>query len=106
MELQTLILVIILGLAAYRVTRFLLFDTLIEGVRNSFYTFLANRRRPAILWSKLLELTTCTWCAGVWVTTGLYLLWINYDWSHAPILIAAIAAIQGLTHAFEPGDDE
>lgn len=105
MELSTLILVAVIGLASYRVTRFLLFDTLIEGTRNHWYTFASNRRRPALLWNKLLDLTTCTWCSGVWISAGLYLGWINYDWTHTPIIIAAIAGLQGLLHAYEPGDE-
>lgn len=110
MELTQLILIAVLGLASYRATRFLLFDTLIEGIRSRWYTFLVNRRRPAIFWQKLLDLTTCTWCSGWWITTLIYSLFIKTaPWNfgiYEAVTLLAIAGVQGLVHAFEPGDED
>src|SRR6202008_3284018 len=55
--------VIVLGLAAYRVTRFLVIDTLLEPARSNFHSML--ERRNGILWAKVYDLVSCTWCVGV-----------------------------------------
>lgn len=97
----------ILGFAAFRITRFLVIDTLIDGLRAKFHTFLANRRgKLQFLAQKALELTSCTWCAGFWVSLLLYSLYVwhnpldftRFDW----INTAAVAGVQGLLHAYEP----
>lgn len=100
---------LLVGAASYRTTRFLLFDTLIDGIRNKFYTFVANRTKPALLWNKLLDLTTCSWCAGFWVTLTLYSLFIqtsphNFG-VYEIITVLAATAVQGSIHAYEPGDE-
>lgn len=101
---------VVLALAAYRITRFLVIDSLIEGLRAKFYVFLSNRQgKLRAIWQKLLELSSCTWCCGAWVSLALYsvYLWTSpldfgrMDW----ISVFAIAGIQGLLHAFEPGDE-
>jgi hypothetical protein len=101
---------IILSLAAFRLTRFFVIDTLSEGVRLKVHNFFINRSQKngklSWLWEKLYELTSCTWCAGFWVTLGLFTAYVwnepwdfsRYDW----ISVFAIAGIQGFIHAIEP----
>lgn len=104
---------IILALASYRLTRFVVIDTLIEGIRARIYSFLINRAGKEgplkLVWLKLYELTSCTWCAGFWVSAGLYTLyqWENpLDFSRLDaIAIFAIAGVQGMIHALEPDDE-
>lgn len=108
---------VILSVAAYRITRFFLFDSLIGHSRQKYYVFLGNQsmdfsgsKFKRFLAHKLLELSSCSWCLGVWVSAGLY--WL-YTWT-APqywgrmgyITVAAIAGFQGMIHAYEPSDDE
>lgn len=104
---------IILALASYRLTRFLVIDTLIAGTRNKFHSILINRaQKNGILqkiWEKFYELTSCTWCLGFWVSLALY--WA-YTWNspanwnqNSIISILAIAGIQGMIHALEPDDE-
>lgn len=110
LELVTLL---ILAFAAFRITRLAVIDTIFEGFRAKFHTFLVNIRPKegkiskffAFLAHKALELTSCTWCFGVWVSFFLYWVfsWISpanfsrLDW----INVAAIAGIQGLLHSWE-----
>lgn len=104
-----ILIVLVLGLAGFRITRALLFDTWIEGTRHRFYAFLVNRKRPAILWQKLLDLTTCTWCAGFWVSLTLTALYLRtYPWQFTIeqwISTFAVAAVQALLHVFEPDEE-
>lgn len=101
---------IILALASYRATRFLVIDTLLEGLRSRFHTFLINRTQKEgplkLVWLKAYELTSCTWCTGFWVSAGLYALWLNdYYYSRTVIIALAIAGVQGMIHALEPDDE-
>lgn len=105
--------IVILALASYRLTRFLVIDTLITGIRNKFHAVLINKAQKdgklKRVWEKLYDLTSCTWCAGFWVSVALY--WA-YTWTSPAywdqksiIAIFAIAGIQGFLHALEPGDE-
>ena len=101
---------LLLGFASYRITRFLVIDTLIENVRNRFHTFLANRRgRLKIIPHKFLDGISCTWCLGFWVSLVVYSLYLwncpvdfdQVDWLN----VFAVAGVQGILHALEPDND-
>lgn len=100
---------VVLALAAYRITRFLIIDSLTEGLRNTFHVWLTNRTKLKFVFEKIYELTSCTFCAGWWVSLALYSLFLwSAPWSFGRldwISVFAIAAIQSLLHAFEPGDE-
>lgn len=99
---------ILLTFAIFRLTRFFLFDTIIEGSRLRWYTFLANRKHFKFLSDKLTELTSCSWCFGVhvsYIVLGLYLH--LYPWNFGVrgwLTVAGLAGAAGLLHAFEPED--
>lgn len=104
---------VVLALASYRITRFLVIDTLIAGIRNKFHGVLINKAqkqsklRP--VWEKMYDLSSCTWCFGFWVSFILYWLFVwnsPADWNQLDVInVFAIAGIQGILHAFEPGDE-
>lgn len=101
---------LILSLAAYRITRFLVIDNLFDGARNKIYAFLANKTgRLQVVWHKLLDLLSCTWCLGFWISLILYSIYIGanpFDFTRIDwINVFAVAGIQGLAHAFEPNED-
>lgn len=57
-------LLILLSLVVYRVTRFVLRDTLIETQRDWVYGKLLDPPKP---WSdKLFELLSCPYCLSIW----------------------------------------
>jgi hypothetical protein len=99
--------VLILGLAAYRITRLLVIDELLEPGRSKFHAML--ERRNGLLWAKLYDLVSCTWCVGVYVSLLIYAvyLWnLFIDWTRVDWLSAiAVAGVQGMLHAIEPDDE-
>lgn len=104
MTLATLATVIVLGLAAYRVTRFLVIDSLLEPGRTKFHDAVGSRNGR--IWAKFHELISCTWCIGVYVSIGVYALFVGdlfIDWTRTDFLSAiAVAGVQGMLHAVEP----
>lgn len=67
-----LTIIVVLSLVTYRVTRFFLSDTLLEGIRLKFHGLLLDprKREPGLLRMKLYELTMCPFCFSVWVAAG------------------------------------
>jgi len=98
--------VVILGFAAYRVTRLLVIDSLLEPGRSKFHD--AVERRNGLVWDKIYDLVSCTWCVGVYVSFIIYAVylwdlfvhWTRVDWLSA----IAIAGVQGMLHAVEPDE--
>jgi len=96
---------IVLALASYRITRFLVRDSLIGfgpdsgsamSVRvDRFAYFSTTDAGPdgtdrSWLRGKIGDLLTCMWCLGFWVSAAVYLVWIGTapvlepaDWSRA-----------------------
>jgi hypothetical protein len=104
-----LLTLVLLALAAYRITRLIVIDSIFDEVRDWIDRKVGDlvtdkvtgqyRRRVVI--EKIQTLLGCTWCVGVWVSLGIYWLWAGeFDF----IPVAAVAGLQGLLHAFEPGE--
>lgn len=100
---------VVLAFAAFRMTRFLLFDTLIDEPRDWMYRRIAGGNKFRYLREKLLDLTSCSWCAGVWICLALYSIYVvafpweftRYNW----LSLLGIAGAQGMLHSYEPSDD-
>jgi len=60
-------LIAVLSLVTYRVTRFFITDSLIEAPRASIYGWLLAGRGLRL---KVYELLTCPFCFSVWVAAG------------------------------------
>lgn len=107
-QIPSLLVLIVLSLATYRVTRFLLFDSFLEEPRSAFHRKIVEKQ--GYFWEKLWELTTCSWCLGFWVALLTYSLYIwsnptdfnQHDW----IAVFAVAGGAGLLHAFEPDPED
>lgn len=63
-------LLIVLALACYRVTRFVIRDTLLDGGRDRVHHWLLTRRWKGVN-VKLYELITCPFCLSIWVAAGM-----------------------------------
>ena len=63
-----LVLVIILSAVVYRVSRFIILDSLVDGTRDRFADFL--ERHPGLFWTKIGELMRCPYCITIWVAAG------------------------------------
>lgn len=101
---------LILGFASYRATRFVVLDTLPEKLRQRFFLWLVNRKRLPRLSEKVLELFSCTFCAGAWITliiASLYFKELPWAFTTNEWLSAiGIAGVQAFIHTVEPeGDD-
>ena len=91
---QLLTLVIVLGLVTYRVSRFIVLDTLIEGWRDVFHSWLL--RKPKLWRVKLEELLGCPFCVSIWVSAGAVAL---TDWQTSvplPVWVWLGAAVVAL----------
>lgn len=62
-------LIAILSLIVYRVSRFVILDSLIEGTRDKITDFL-ERRSGKLVYAKLLDLLGCPFCITIWVSAG------------------------------------
>ena len=99
--------VLILGIASYRITRFLVIDSLLEPGRAKFHAKLETK--SGLMWTKLYDLISCTWCAGWWISLVVYATykgnffidWTRLDWLSA----IAVAGVQGMLHAVEPDEE-
>src|SRR6266436_5308427 len=98
---MTLLILLILTLASFRITRFIVIDTLPARLRDKFHNFLLAHKL-----NTLYELTSCTWCSSVWISFFVYWLyrWTRPDyWGRLGWLeFLAVAALAGVLQAFEP----
>lgn len=112
MVLVALVPLIVLAFASYRITRFIVVDDLSEGVREKVHLFLIKKEqkegRLKFFWTKLYQLTSCTYCTGFWVTAALY---ATYAWDKGYsvgahiINLFAVTGLQALLHSWEGGED-
>lgn len=97
---------IVLGFCSYRITRFIVIDTLIQTPRQRFHVWLANRQKAKAFFGSILELTSCAFCMGFWVSVAVFAIykgnlfvdWTRFDWLSA----IAVAGEQALIQAIEP----
>lgn len=110
---MTLLTLIILAFASFRITRLALFDTIFDNARTKFHTWLTSDERLLnsrwwFFYNKIYEVTSCSWCFGVYSSLFVFSLYFAaWPWElgrQGWIQFAAVAGIQGLLHAFEPGD--
>lgn len=107
---MTLLTLIILAFASFRITRLALFDTILEGTRLKFHIWLTSDEKAGnLLWSKIYEATSCSWCFGVYVSLLVFSVyfWVwPWDFAHQQwIEFIAVAGMQGYLHAYDPGEE-
>lgn len=91
---MTLLEFVILGLATYRITRFVLVDALFEGTRNRIW-----KRYPVS--TKIGYLFTCPWCMSFWVGSFVVLSAMIITELVVVYAVFAVSAIAGLLTAYE-----
>lgn len=104
-------LILIGALVTWRVTRFIVADDLIEGVRAKVIDFV-QPRRPLhkgrdFLFGKAYTLITCPWCVSIYVSAGFLLLsrWLVVDSIPVPVWTwLAVGALSILPYQFADGD--
>lgn len=110
----SLAIVVVLGFAAFRVTRVATADSITQPWRELLYRFAWDADHPVVnhglgivepapragwrTW--FYELMTCPWCLGVWVSIGVYTLWRwGGDVGLAVVAVAGVAGVQGFIAA-------
>lgn len=83
--------IIVLSLVTYRVTRFLLLDSLIEVTRDRVYTWLETH--PNRFTMKLVELIRCPYCITIWVAAGAVVATIMFTDASVPMPVFAWLAV-------------
>lgn len=66
---EIVMLTVILGAVTYRVGRFIVLDTMIDGTRDKFIGWLEARSNK-LAYAKIMELFGCPFCITVWVAAG------------------------------------
>lgn len=61
-------LLVVLSAVVYRVTRFIIEDTLLDGPREKLLTWLEEH--PGFMNDKLYVLIECPFCVSIWVSAG------------------------------------
>lgn len=94
MLLPTLYEFLLLGLASYRLTHFIVFDRLGYALRSPFVTK-DDRPRGHGIRRKIGEGISCYWCTGIWVSSLLYTgFWLFPGWMRPTIVVLAVAGLQ------------
>ncbi|MFF3730203.1 DUF1360 domain-containing protein [Streptomyces sp. NPDC002476] len=81
----------VLALAGYRATQLVVWDTILERLRERAHDWLAARPTAATR-AAAITLITCTYCAGWWLSGAIlatYLL-ASGQWHQAPLLVHGI----------------
>lgn len=91
---MTLLEFLILGLATYRITRFVTTDTLFEPLRNKIW-----KRFP--LNTRIGYLFTCNWCMSFWVGSVVIFSAMIITELVFVYAVFAVSAIAGLLTAYE-----
>lgn len=98
-------LLVLLGLATWRVTRFALYDALIDTPRNRVHAWLLTRRHATAVTVKIHELITCPWCLSVWVAA--VAVAVADGWASIPLpafMWLAVAAVAVIVHVLVEAD--
>lgn len=105
---------VLVALAAYRVTRFFVFDSLMGfnlESRSKMSRWLdvrsynsdgSDRDDRSWLWLKTVDLLVCPFCLGFWITFGIWAaVYYGPSWVLVPVAVFALAGVQTLLNATE-----
>ncbi|RIW30202.1 DUF1360 domain-containing protein [Bacillus salacetis] len=99
----TLLQLIIMGLAVFRLTHLIVYDKITEFLRSPFFDEVEEKDERGKLEVYLVpkqtlirgwigELLSCYWCTGIWAAGGLYALFIFLPAVANPLLVILAAA--------------
>lgn len=99
---------LVVGLAAFRITRLIVFDKIMEPLRRPFFSEIEEKDEEGNIEIYLVpkktgirswigELLSCYWCTGFWVSLCLTLLYMTHTlFGEIFIFVFAVAAIGSL----------
>ncbi|MFP5110954.1 DUF1360 domain-containing protein [Bacillaceae bacterium C204] len=104
----TLLNLLLLSLASFRLTRLIVFDKITEFIRVPFFNEIKEETEDGEIEVYYLpkekglkkffgELLSCYWCTGIWTTTGIISISLLYpDFSFPIILILGVAGFASI----------
>jgi Protein of unknown function (DUF1360) len=104
----TLLNLLILSLACFRLTRLFVFDKITEFIREPFFKEIKEKNeygeievyyvpKEKGLKKFIGELLSCYWCTGIWASAGIVGLALLFpNWSFPFILILAVAGLASI----------
>jgi hypothetical protein len=104
----TLLNLLLLSLASFRLTRLLIFDKITEFIRAPFFDEIKEENvggevevyyvpKKTGIKKFFGELLSCYWCTGIWASAGIVSLFLtSANFSTAIILILAIAGLASI----------
>ncbi len=99
---------LILGLASYRATQLVVWDTIGEGPRARLELWHAHKHTS---WFRtfLRQLVSCTYCAGWWLSMAATLTYLTAisAWGNSPLIVHAVEcwAVTGVQALLNRYDD-
>ncbi len=95
----TILDLVLMTLASWRVTRLFVYDEVTKWLREQFYN--PRKSRTGIILEKpesgprltLANLFGCPWCFGVWASAGVVFIYLVFEWAYYPVLLLAVAAV-------------
>jgi len=66
---------VILSAATYRIGRFAVLDSLLDGTRDRFYPWLTKPETLSTFRLKLADLLTCAYCITIWIAAAVVAFW-------------------------------
>ncbi|MFD8820757.1 DUF1360 domain-containing protein [Streptomyces sp. NPDC059605] len=102
-----LVVLVVLGCAAYRATQLVVHDTILDPVRDRLYAW-HGKATTSVVRSAAVTLIACTYCAGWWLAGAIlatYLL-VTGQFGQAPLLVhgiewLAVAGVQALLNRWD-----
>jgi len=82
---------VIIILAAYRMTRILVFEKIFKYLRDAL-----KKREGLYVVGTLSSIITCPWCAGVWVTLTVIVFYFLVPYGVLLVYVLALAGIASL----------
>ncbi|MFO7658653.1 MAG: DUF1360 domain-containing protein [Bacteroidales bacterium] len=80
--------IVVLALASYRLTRILVFEKILKFLRD----FVRSKKNVSAL-NTVRYIITCPWCAGVWVTLVIAVLYFLVPYGVFLVYILAISGV-------------
>jgi hypothetical protein len=97
---------VLISLASFRVTRLFVYDGMTKFFREQFYDAKVVRNKVTLVKPitgarrTLADLTSCSWCFGVWATTMVVFFYMLTSYAYLPILILALSSVATMLQLF------
>ena len=85
---------VVISLAAYRLTRLLVYDKVLNFLRD----FIIKSKSEAGFVKSTQYFLTCPWCAGIWMTLLIVVLYLYFPAGRLFVNILAISGVASFIH--------